>query len=76
MSDHYEYMDAYYRSSHPDGESVDSGATRFNYGAPCSHEGDYGFGQALASGFSASVFAGPSQMSANMVKFCAVIAVL
>ena len=27
MSDHYQYVDTYYRSSYPDGQSVNSGAT-------------------------------------------------
>ena len=64
MSDHYQYVDTYYTSSYPDGESVNSGATRFNYGYPS--QACYGFGQATASSSSASVFVGP-----NVVKFCA-----
>ena len=34
MSDHYQEVDAYYKSSYPDGESVNSDAVRFNYGYP------------------------------------------
>ena len=64
MSDHYQYVDTYYTSSYPDGESVNSGATRFNYGYPS--QACYGFGQATASSSSASVFVGP-----NVVRFCA-----
>ena len=41
MSDHYQYVDTYYRSSYSDGENMDSGATHFNYGYPS--EACYGF---------------------------------
>ena len=53
MSDRYQYVDTYYRSSYSDGESVDSGATHFNYGYPS--EACYGFGQGKASSSLASV---------------------
>ena len=70
MSDHYQYVDTYYTSSYPDGESVNSGTTRLNYGYPS--QACYGFpGQATASGSSASVFVGPNQLPANVVRFCA-----
>ena len=65
MSDHYQYVDTYYRNSYSDGESVNFGATHFNYQA-C-----YGFGQATASSSSESVFVGPNQLPANLVRFCA-----
>ena len=69
MSDHYQYVDTYYRSSYSDGESVDSSATHFKYGYPS--EACYGFGQATASSLSASVLVGPNQLPANVVRFCA-----
>ena len=69
MSDHYQYVDAYYKSSYPDGESVNSGATRFNYGYHS--QACYGFGQATASSSLASVFVGSNQLPANLVRFCA-----
>ena len=34
MSDHYQYVDTYYRSSYSNAERVDSGASHFNYGYP------------------------------------------
>ena len=69
MSDHYQYVDAYYKGSYRDGGSVNSGATHFNYGYPS--QAIYGFGQATASLSSASVFVGPNQLPANLVRFCA-----
>ena len=69
MSDRYQYVDTYYRSRYSDGQSVDSGATHFNYGYPS--EACYGFGQATASSSSAYVLVGPNQLPANVVRFYA-----
>ena len=67
MSDHYQYVDTYYRSSYSDGENMDSGATHFNYGYPS--EACYGFGQATASSPSASVLVEPNQLPRNVERF-------
>ena len=60
MSDRYQYVDTYYRSRYSECESVDSGATHFNYGYPS--EACYGFGQATASSSSASVLVEPNHL--------------
>ena len=71
MSFNYQYVDTYYKSCYSDDQSVNSGGTHFNYGYPS--EAGYGFGQAIASSSSASVFVGPNQLSASVVRFCVCI---
>ncbi len=59
MSDHYQYLDSFYRSSYPGGGSVDSGSTNFQYGFPAS----LGFGHPVASTSSTSTTVSPSSTS-------------
>ncbi len=73
MSDSWQYWDTYYKSSYPDGENVDAGASHFNFNNYVRVQGqgyiaDYRpseFGYATATSSSAAVVSVPNALISN-----------
>lgn len=73
MSEPYHYLDSFYRSTYsPNGESVDSGSTNFQYGFSPSHP-SFGFGEAVASTSSARASTLPQIQTASDTVWFAIM---